>query len=194
MFQKYRAVCDFAMCKAGDFEYNQELKYQYHDWWYRRFTHMHLRVSDIISYSDVRISDERYSFEKFYDDLLCIPNSTMLGWHMDKDLLSPKNSRVYSKDTVCFIPPQINQYLVKTNQIQKRGLLRGVRVTEGRYLCKYNLDKKVKSKMFNTEIEAFLYYREKHNVELNKVVDEYEQLLPKSICSLLRSYKIGFDS
>ena len=42
------------------------------------------------------------------------------GWQLDKDILF-KNNKIYSEDTCCFVPPEINGLFVKNNR--NRGLL-----------------------------------------------------------------------
>ena len=75
------------------------------------------------SYKDCVVCDEwlLYSnFEKWYN------NNYIEGYSIDKDLLSPGN-RIYSPQTCCFLPPEINTRLI-SHSIRKTEQPIGVTV------------------------------------------------------------------
>lgn len=47
-----------------------------------------------------------------------------VGWHLDKDILS-KGNKVYSEDTCCFVPQEINSLLVRSNATRGKYPLGG---------------------------------------------------------------------
>lgn len=63
------------------------------------------------SYADVVVSLEFLNFQKFATWYYRQPGCMEKGWHLDKDLLSMPGKRIYSPDTCCFLPSEINNAL-----------------------------------------------------------------------------------
>lgn len=73
------------------------------------------------TYIGCKVCDEwRYlsAFKKWFDE------NYVEGYQLDKDILAPGN-KIYSPDTCCFVPPEINILLIAP-QKRKDGLPRGV--------------------------------------------------------------------
>jgi len=105
------------------------------------------------------------------------------GWHLDKDLIVLGN-KVYSPETCCFIPPEINSCLINcldefsgVNFDKSRGL----------YLVRASLNKKVKNLgRFDSEQEALIVYRKYKQMHLNDLSEKYEGLVDKRVLKTLR--------
>jgi len=72
------------------------------------------------TYNDVTCSKEWFSVTKFIEDVSQMRGYGLIGWALDKDILQ-KCNKLYSKDTCCFVPAEVNQLLVKSDRI--RGVL-----------------------------------------------------------------------
>ena len=73
------------------------------------------------TYIGCKVCDEwRYlsAFKKWFDE------NYVDGYQLDKDILAPGN-KIYSPDTCCFVPPEINVLLIGPPK-RKDGLPRGV--------------------------------------------------------------------
>ena len=69
------------------------------------------------SYQEVEMSEnfQRYSYFKEWCNKQI--GFDQVGWQLDKDILF-KGNKVYSEDTCCFVPPEINILFTKANRIR----------------------------------------------------------------------------
>lgn len=77
---------------------------------YKTWYNMIYRCQHCKGYKDVSICEDWYNFSNFlkwYNNQYKEDN-----WHLDKDILS-NNKRVYSPETCCFLPPEINTFFEK---------------------------------------------------------------------------------
>lgn len=63
------------------------------------------------TYSGCFISEEWKTFSNFKKDIINIKNFDRVGWNLDKDLIV-KGNKEYGKDTVCFVPQDINKLVI----------------------------------------------------------------------------------
>ena len=162
---------------------------------YFMFQNMHTRVSDNSSYSKVSICGNWYNFEKFKSDIIEIPNHDRPSWELDKDLLSPKGFKMYSKDTCCFLPREINRAMIKQKFVEKYRRLPYTKWCpyKKKWFSTVKLTKDDGIRYFNSEFDAFLCSREVKNAHMICLVKDYSNYLPESICDSLRSFYISFD-
>lgn len=77
---------------------------------YKIWYNMIHRCNNQNGYKDVIICDEWSDFSNF---LKWYNNQYKEdGWHLDKDILS-NNGRIYSPETCCFLPPELNTFFEK---------------------------------------------------------------------------------
>ena len=81
------------------------------------------------SYTDCNICEEWLDFQKFSE---WFDKNYIEGYQLDKDLLFPKN-KLYSPDTCCFIPQEINVSIIKP--YKKRELPIGVYKHRNKYVA-----------------------------------------------------------
>ena len=67
------------------------------------------------TYVGVTCSDSFLSFKSFC--IWAMSNGYTHGLHLDKDLLQPGGSKIYSEETCVFLPPAINKFLVIPTRI-----------------------------------------------------------------------------
>lgn len=124
-------------------------------------------------------------FEKWFN------NNYVEGFSLDKDILV-KGNKVYSESTCVFIPQRINALLL--NGKAKRGkYCLGVSYMHDRKRFVATLQRDGKNKRigtFKTEIEAFECYKAAKEEYIQKVANEYKEVLDPRIFKILINYKI----
>lgn len=112
-----------------------------------------------------------------------------LGWHLDKDI-RVRGNKVYSEDTCCLVPPEINTLL--TNRRNHRGgELIGVRRNCNKFeagVSVFGVRKYLG--LFETEHSAFLAYKSGKEAVIKECALKYSDILPKEIFECLMSYEV----
>lgn len=86
-------------------------------WEYKRWIEMLRRGYDVAykeknpTYKDVYVEDHLHSFTNFYNHIKTMIGYGVDGYELDKDLLF-KDNKCYSRDTIVFVPKEINSFLV----------------------------------------------------------------------------------
>ena len=111
------------------------------------------------------------------------------GWQLDKDILF-KNNKIYSEDTCCFVPPEINGLFVKNNR--NRGLLPiGVKKEPKGYSSTCNVNKKHHYLgMFDTVDEAFNSYKEAKEYYIKEVANKWRSYIDNRVYEALMAYQV----
>lgn len=88
-------------------------------WEYKRWIEMLRRGYDVAykeknpTYKDVFVEDHLHSFTNFYNHIKTMIGYGVDGYELDKDLLF-KDNKCYSRDTIVFVPKEINSFLVNS--------------------------------------------------------------------------------
>ena len=162
---------------------------------YFMYQSMHTRVSDSKHYSHVSVCHNWYDFEKFKYDIMDMPNFDRPYWELDKDLLSPKGLKIYSKDTCCFLPRELNIAMSRHGYIKRYNRLPYTKWCPYRkkWFSTIKLTKDDEIRYFENDVGAFLNSRVVKNLHVRNLVDKHIDYLPESICDSLRSFYISFD-
>ena len=118
------------------------------------------------SYENCRVSDDWLTFSNFKR---WMESQDWKGNHIDKDLLSG-GSKIYSKDTCCFISEEVNNFLV--DRVHTSKFMNGVSWCRARGLYQSHisdtfLKKSVSLGRYKTELEAHLAWRRrKHEIAI----------------------------
>lgn len=139
-----------------------------------------------LSYSDCSVcKDWLYfsNFKKWFDDK---ENGYREGYHLDKDILIP-NNRVYSPQTCCFVPHEINVML--RNSISGKTLPIGVYKNHKKFSASYN--NKVLG-LFDTPEEALSAYASRKEAEVKARSQEYydKGLITRKVYDALQRYNV----
>lgn len=125
-------------------------------------------------YKDVTFHKDWILFSNFLKDLPEIDNFKMkkiAGWQLDKDLLSGKD-KIYSKETVCFLPDEINSCLA-TGKGGKVGVAFDYEI--GKYFALVTLNgKRRRFGSFETQSEAHDKYKEVKLIEIKRLAEKYK--------------------
>lgn len=128
------------------------------------------------------------SFRKwFLDNLYIVPGQRM---EIDKDLLV-KGNRVYSPETCCFLPRNIN-HAITILKNGKTNLPPGVSYTKYKETFEAKIDTEyVKAKKrFYTKEEAFKWYKTMKEYSIKMMAEEYKEYLPEKIYNALMRFEI----
>lgn len=155
------------------------------------------------TYEDVTVCDEWLNFQNFAE--WCNQQN---GFHsltdsgenfqLDKDILV-KGNKIYSPDTCCFVPREINNLF--TLRKRCRGELPlGVRKfyvksKQGfRYTISFNIPEKTKSgKTFDTPEEAFYCYKNAKESYIKSLAEKWKGRIEPKVYTALLCYEIDIN-
>lgn len=126
------------------------------------------------------------NFKRWFDDP---ENGYKDGYHLDKDILVQGN-KVYSPETCCFVPPQIN---VQIKRNRKSSLPYGVVKNGSRFFA--NITKRSKTKLlggFETKEEAFLLFKKERENYIQEITKKYysDGKITKKVYDALIKYEV----
>lgn len=142
------------------------------------------------TYNDCSVCDEWLTYSTFkcwFDD------NYMEGYQLDKDILV-KGNKVYSPDTCCFVPREINTLFVK-RQNQRGDYPIGVSYDKGRGKYASGLTmrgKRIALGRFLTSSEAFQAYKTAKEAYIKEVANEYysDGRITKRVYDALMRYEV----
>ena len=109
------------------------------------------------------------------------------GWELDKDILV-KGNKVYSEDTCCFVPKEINLLLVKHDKGRGDYLL-GVDYHKNRKQFRARCSDKHLG-WFNTELEAFRAYRQAKETYIKELANKWKDGIDPRAYDALMNYEV----
>ncbi len=148
------------------------------------------------TYKDVSVDSRWYSMSKFIEDV-----STLVGyeqaindsWHLDKDLLV-KGNKVYSLETCCFIPIEINSLMVmhrSSRGVYPSGVYFRKRCTKRPYCAVISRGGAYKTLgCFATAEEAFLVYKESKEAYIKEVANKWKDQIDVRVYNALMNYQV----
>lgn len=146
------------------------------------------------AYRDCSVCDEWRYFSKFKEWFDNPENGHKEGYHINKDLFFSE-CNIYSPETCCFLPPEINSALTKKRQ-RCYKLPKGVQYIKNRNKYKAVIKFKTKkAKMlgyFNTAEEASDVYKKEKKEHLKILADEYysQGLITERVYNALQDFNI----
>ena len=116
------------------------------------------------------------------------------GWHLDKDILV-KDSKIYSPETCCFVPPEINCALAGNKEV--RGAFpQGViyNCTKKRYRARIQRGNKWESLgTYNTPEEAFYAYKPVKEAHIKSLAEKWKDKIDPRVYEALMNWEINID-
>ena len=114
------------------------------------------------------------------------------GWHLDKDILI-KGNKVYSEDTCCFVPQEINGLFIKRDAA-RGDLPIGVWFDKqkGKYQADVSVGRKKRKRLgsFSTPEEAFQIYKEAKEAYIKEVANKWKDYIDQRAYNALMNYEV----
>ena len=146
------------------------------------------------TYEGVTCSKEWLSMTNFVEDVSQMKGYGFSGWELDKDILQ-KGNKLYSRDTCCFVPAEVNLLLVKRDNF--RGVYPvGVCFYKptGKFVAYVRLDGKRRNLgYFATPEEAFKAYKVAKEAHIKIVADQWKHLLDERVYLALMTYEVNIN-
>ena len=111
------------------------------------------------------------------------------GWALDKDILV-KGNRVYSEDTCCLVPAEINSLL--TRYTKESDTCKGVYYNKklGKFSA-HLLGKYIG--LFTTELEAFQVYKQAKEAYIKEVANKWKDRIDNRVYEALMNWGVSID-
>lgn len=144
------------------------------------------------TYKDVTVCTEWHNFQNFAEWFYENYNSEIMkGWTLDKDIIC-KDCKVYSPETCCFVPQEINKLFLFTKQ--NKGLY-PTGVSFSKQNKKFLAKIKKHNKSYNlgyyiTPEEAFEVYKTAKEKHIKEIAEEWKNLISNKVYEILITYKI----
>ena len=146
---------------------------------------------NLMSYKGIKMSDnfKLYSYFKEWCHKQIGFNED--GWHLDKDILV-KGNKVYSEDTCCFVPPEINCTITNNKSVRGR-FPQGVTYnrTKTRYRAKIRRGAKLESLgTYDTPEEAFYAYKPIKEACIKSLAEKWKDKIDPRVYEALMNWTI----
>ena len=146
------------------------------------------------TYKDVTCSKEWLLMTSFIDDVSKMKGYDLDGWDLDKDILQ-KGNKLYSKDTCCFVPHEVNMLLIKRDNHRGEWPV-GVHFykASGKFEAYLTINGKQKHLgYFTTADEAFQAYKLAKEAHIKVVAQKWQHQLDERVFQALMAYEVVVD-
>ena len=141
------------------------------------------------TYVGCSVSDNFKSYEYFYEWCNAQVGFGNEGWQLDKDLLV-KGNKIYSEDTCCFLPEDVNKALTRSDKTRGSSLI-GVTKRGSSYYASISIRGKTKPLgSFKSETLAFEAYCKNKEEYLSVLAIQYENQIDRRAYQKLIHYKV----
>ena len=140
------------------------------------------------------------------EDLLCFQN--FAKWYeenyyeikgekmcLDKDILV-KGNKIYSKETMIFVPSRINELFTKRQNergVSPLGTSPHKYAEKMQVMCSNGYGKNIYLGLFENKRNAWLMYKINKELVIQSIADEYKDLIPQKLYEALYSYKVEIN-
>lgn len=141
------------------------------------------------TYEYVFVIDDWHNFQNFAE---WFKNNYTEGFELDKDIIS-KGNKVYSPETCCFVPHDINTLLVKSDKIRGEYPI-GVYYNSKNncFISQLKIGNKEKKHLgsFNNVNDAFMAYKTEKEKHIKVITEKYKYTLNNKVYTALINYKV----
>lgn len=141
------------------------------------------------TYIKCSVAEDWKCFQKFGDWFEKNYKPYMEGWHLDKDILI-KGNKIYSPETCCFVPQEINSLFVKCDK-SRGDLPIGVVKVGKRFRANIHKNRDPKYiGTFDTPQEAFEAYKIIKEDYIKELASKWKPYITKPCYQALINYKV----
>ena len=117
-------------------------------------------------------------------------NGYLEGYHLDKDILI-KGNKVYSPDTCCFVPTEINSLFTKTDSLRGRYPIGVIATPHNKFVAKLS-GQRIYLGVFDTPELAFLAYKNAKEQQIKELAEKYfkEGKITERVYNALMKYEV----
>ena len=138
------------------------------------------------SYIGCLVDEEWHNFQNFAE---WFEDNYVEGWHLDKDILI-KGNKIYSPETCCFVPLEINSLFTKSDKIRGEYPI-GVSKKDKKYQANVNKNSGfIFLGAFNTPEEAFQVYKTAKEDYIKEVADKWRGQITEQVYQAMYSYQV----
>lgn len=141
------------------------------------------------TYKDVTVCEDWHNFQNFakWHEENYKPH--MQGWCLDKDILK-KTNKVYSPETCCFVPNEINNLVIRHNTHRGEFPI-GVTYKSGGFrACLNTKDGSKHIGRFKNSEDAFQAYKTAKEKYVKEVADKWKEQITEQTYQALYNYKV----
>ena len=146
------------------------------------------------TYQGVTCSKEWLLMTSFIEDVSKMKGYDLEGWQLDKDILQ-KGNKLYSKDTCCFVPLEVNMLLTKRDKARGEwpvGVYFNKR--DGKFVARLKINGKQKFLgYFTTPEEAFFAYKLAKEDQIKVVAEKWKHQLDERVFQALMDYEVSIN-
>lgn len=151
------------------------------------------------TYIDIEVEEYLMYFTNFYNFIRSLKgfdekDEYDRSFHLDKDLLVSGN-KLYSTETICFIPIEVNSFLTKAKAIRGNYPI-GVEWVERNkaFRAKLSMNNKVKELgLFKTPEEAFYAYKEAKENHAKELAEKWKDKINPRAYEALINYTVDIE-
>lgn len=138
------------------------------------------------TYKDCSVAQEWLNFQTFGD---WFEENYVEGFVLDKDILLKRN-KIYSKDTCCFVPQEINGLFVKSDSVRGKYPI-GVYKRGNKFVAQLNSNReRILLGYFKTPEKAFQAYKKAKEKEIKDYARVCKSIIIKEVYNALINYKV----
>ena len=143
------------------------------------------------AYKDCTVSDNFKDFTYFKEWCSKQIGFSEKGWHLDKDILV-KGNKLYSEDTCCFVPKEINLLFGKSAKYRGDCPI-GVHFNKRKKLYESYITcykQRIYLGKFKDAEEAFLAYKEAKETYIKEVANKWKDQIDPRVYEALMKYQV----
>ena len=164
--------------------------------WITMLARCYSMVNPRVKINDSIVCDEWLNFQNFAEwcykqSFFGFKDDKGKTYHLDKDILVFGN-RVYSPNTCCFVPQEINN-LLTNKKTGSKSIKSGVSFNKerGKYIVRFSKGSKTKHiGYFVTELEAFLAYKEAKEQQIKVVANRWKDQIDQRAYDALMNWEV----
>lgn len=146
------------------------------------------------TYRGCAVSENFKSYTYFYEWCNKQVGFDKEGWHLDNDILV-KGNKVYSEDTCCFVPQEINGLFVKAKRSRGDYSI-GVSYLKSTKKFHARLSthtKQITLGYYDTAEQAFFAYKQAKEQHIKDVANKWKEQIDIKVYEALTCYKVDID-